>query len=194
MKKFKIVLGALLLPLSLLSQVKQEQELRIKREQFPLNALELLEDYMEDARRIRFYLEVENGEKGYEAKFKKGKLLYSVEFFENGELEDVEFIIGTRDMPNDSWEAIREHLEAEYPGYRIIKIQQQHLALEGEDPKKTMHQAFQNLILPYINYEIVFSAKVDGAFQTHEATYGLEGNLIEIRKYLPPNYDHVLYP
>jgi len=192
--KFNIIPLLLLLPLSLLAQVKQEQELRIKKEQFPESALELLEEYLEDARRIRFYLEVENAEKGYEAKFKRGKLHYSVEFFENGELEDVEFIIKPRDIPNDSWKAIQDQLGSDYPGFRIIKIQQQHPASEGVDPKTIMHQAFQNLLLPYINYEIVFSAKVDGAFRTHEATFDFEGNLIEIRMYLPPNYDHVLYP
>ncbi len=194
MKKFRLLPLLLLLPLFIISQVKQEQEQRIKKEQFPDKALELLEEYLEDARRIRFYIEMENGEKGYEAKFKKGKLHYSVEFFENGELEDVEFIIATKDIPNDSWNAIEEHLGSKFPGYRIIKIQQQHQAKEGIDPKTIMHQAFQNLILPHINYEIVFSAKVYGVFHNHEATFDLEGKLLEIRRYLPPNYDHVLYP
>ena len=86
MKKFRLLPLLLLLPLFIISQVKQEKEQRIKKEQFPDKALELLEEYLEDARRIRFYIEMENGEKGYEAKFKKGKLHYSVEFFENGEL------------------------------------------------------------------------------------------------------------
>src|SRR5690606_22558297 len=194
MKKFRLLPLLLLLPLFIISQVKQEKEQRIKKEQFPDKALELLEEYLEDARRIRFYIEMENGEKGYEAKFKKGKLHYSVEFFENGELEDVEIIIATKDIPNDSWNAIEEHLGSKFPGYRIINIPPHHPAKEGIDPHTIMHQALQNLILPHINNDIVCSAKVYRVFHNHEPTFDLEGKSLEIRRYLPPIYDHVLYP
>lgn len=196
MMKFKIgiPLILLLLPLILPAQVKQEQEYRIDRKDFPRNALELLEPHLEGARRIRFYLERDGERKSYEAKFKKGKLRYSVEFLDDGELEDVEFIIGSRDIPNDSWAAIEAHLQTHYPRYRIKKIQQQHPWEEGNDPKGTLHQAFQNLILPGIRYELVFSAKMDGSFKIFEALYDATGTLIEIRRSLPLNYDHVLYP
>ena len=192
MKKYRIFAWLLLLPLLVLAQIKQEQEIRIDREMFPSRSLELLESHLEGVRKLRFYQEIENSEKSYEAKFKKGKLHYSVEFHEDGDLEDVEFIIKKRDIPNDSWEAIESHLDLNYPRNRIIKIQQHHPVVDG-DPQKTLHQAFQNLILPHIRYEVIFSAKMDGTFQIYEVTFNAKGVLIQIRRSLPPKYNHVLY-
>jgi len=192
MTRYNILRCLLLLSLSLPAQIKQEQEIRIDREMFPDRSLELLEGHLQGVRKLRFYQEIENGEMSYEAKFKKGRLHYSVEFQKNGELEDVEFIIKKRDIPNDSWEAIQGHLDLHYPRNRIIKIQQHHPLVEG-DPQKTLHQAFQNLILPSIRYEVVFSAKTDGGFQIHEIMFDAHGELILMRRSLPPNYNHVLY-
>lgn len=175
------------------SQEKREQESRIDRTQFPSGALSLIETYLTNAKRIRFYQEVDNTKKSYEAKFKKGRLHYSVEFNEAGKLEDVEFIIQERDIPEDSWNAMMDYLGAEYPRFRIKKMQQQY-PLADREPKKMLHDAFQNLILPYINYELVFSCKKDKGFQTYEAQFDSEGTLIKIRKSIPPSYDHVLYP
>ncbi|KAB5485094.1 MULTISPECIES: PepSY-like domain-containing protein [Flagellimonas] len=192
--KYKIFAIALLfMPFFGMSQEKHEQEFRIKKSQFPDAALEQIEQYLGDAKRIRFYQELDSTKKSYEAKFKKGRLHYSVEFNETGKLEDVEFIIKERDIPEDSWNAILEHLQENYPKFRIKKIQQQY-PLADREPKKTLHEAFQNLILPYINYELVFSAKKDKGFQTYEALFNSEGTLINIRKSSPLSYDHVLYP
>ncbi|SHK08762.1 hypothetical protein SAMN05216293_0228 [Flagellimonas taeanensis] len=182
----------LFLPFWAMSQEKREQEFRIDRTQFPDMAFSQIEEYLTNAKRIRFYQEMDSTKKSYEAKFKKGRLHYSVEFSEQGKLEDVEFIIKERDMPKDSWNAIMDHLHTEYPKFRIKKIQQQY-PLNDRDPQKMLHEAFQNLILPYINYEFVFSAKKDKGFQTYEALFNAEGTLIHIRKSLPPSYDHVLY-
>jgi len=187
-----MALLSLLLPFSVLAQVKEEQESRIAREQFPTPSLELLEGHLEKVRRLRFYEEIENAEKSYEAKFRKGRLHYSVAFDTAGNLQDVEFIISHRDIPNASWEAIKDHLDQNFPKYRIIKIQQHHPVIGG-DQEKALREAFQNLILPHIQYEVVFSAKMEGDFQFHEARFDAQGSPIEIRRYLPLNYNHVLY-
>jgi hypothetical protein len=59
--------------------------------------------------------------------------------------------------------------------------------------EKTLYNAFQNLILPDVNYELIFSAKEKNGFQEYEALFNADGNLIAIRKSFPPSYDHVLY-
>lgn len=191
--KYKIgLLFLCCLPFWVVSQEKREQEFRIDREKFPEAALAQIEGYLTNAKRIRFYQEMDSTKKSYEAKFKKGRLHYSVEFNENGILEDVEFIIKERDIPRDTWDTIMDYLDATYPKFRIKKIQQQHPKAD-RDSKKTLHEAFQNLMLPHINYEFVFSAKNENGFQTYEALFNFEGNLINIRKSFPPSYDHVLY-
>lgn len=175
-----------------IAQNKYEQESRIKKESFPENAFALIEDYLENATRIRFYQETDSLKKSFEAKFKKGRLHYSVEFNADGELEDVEFTINENDIPEDTWHTIKNYLDLKYPKLRVKKIQQQH-PLVDNNPEKTVHKAFQNLILPHINYEIIFSSKQEQKFQSFEALFDAEGNLVNIRKSFPPSYDHVLY-
>ncbi|MGN7512903.1 MAG: hypothetical protein ACTHOM_00905 [Allomuricauda sp.] len=176
-----------------LAQNKYEQESRIDKDDFPRNSYLLIEDYLEDAKRVRFYQESDSTKKSYEAKFKKRRLHYSVEFDQEGKLEDVEFKIKERDIPNDSWETIQFYLEKNHKKYRVKKIQQQYPTRKGQSHEKTLHNAFQNLILPEVNYELVFSAKESDGFQEYEALFDSEGQLKRIRKSFPQNYDHVLY-
>lgn len=178
---------------SALGQNKYEHESRINKEDFPKNAYILLEDHLDNARRIRFYKEIDSTKQSYEAKFKKRKLHYSVEFDTQGTLEDVEFEIDVVDIPEDSWLAIENYLESNHTKFRVKKIQQQYTSHNNEDAKETLRKAFQNLILPEINYELVFSAKTENGFQEYEGLFNSNGKLITLRKSFPQNYDHILY-
>lgn len=173
-------------------QSKYEQEYRITQELFPQKAYALLSEYLDRAKRIRFYKEIDSTKESYEAKFKKGRLRYSVEFDIDGTLEDVEFIIKKDDVPEETWHNILSYLDTHFPKFRLRKIQQQH-PLVHQDPKKTLHDAFQNLILPHVNYELVFSAKKEKRFQTYEALFNSEGKLVKLQKSFPPSYDHIQY-
>lgn len=192
MKSKALALLILCLCQTALAQNKYERETRIKREQFPKNALELIQDHLSHAKKIRFYQETDSTKNSYEAKFKKGRLHYSVEFDQQGTLEDIEFRITEVDIPEETWLAITKYLEQVHPKYRIKKIQQQY-PVGDRATEKTVHDAFQNLILDYVNYEVVFAAKANKGFQTYEALFNSEGQLIIIRKSFPPSYDHVLY-
>ena len=187
-----------------LAQNKYESESRIDLDEFPIKSYSLIQDYLKDAKRVRFYQETENSskqkqivpdstKKSYEAKFKKGRLHYSVEFDKEGAPEDVEFKIKERDIPNDTWSTIQFYLNENHDKHRIKKMQQQYPVQKGQSTEKTLHNAFQNLILPEVNYELVFSAKESYGFQEYEALFNSEGQLILIRKSFPPSYDHVLY-
>lgn len=174
------------------SQNKYEQERKIPKTEFPSNAYQLISNYLESAKRIRFYRETDSVKQSFEAKFKKGRLHYSVEFDELGVLEDVEFRIKEADIPEESWANITLYLQKEFSKFRIVKIQQQYPA-GNNSSEKTLEQAFQNLMLPHINYELVFSSKNNKGFQTYEALFNAGGSLVKLRKSLPPSYDHVLY-
>lgn len=176
-----------------LAQNKYERESRIDLDEFPIKSYSLIQDYLKDAKRVRFYQETDSTKKSYEVKFKKGRLHYSVEFDKEGVLEDVEFKIKERDIPNDTWSTIQFYLNENHDKHRIKKMQQQYPVQKGQSTEKTLHNAFQNLILPEVNYELVFSAKESYGFQEYEALFNSEGQLILIRKSFPPSYDHVLY-
>lgn len=173
-------------------QEKREQEYRITSSEFPKQAFSQVSPYLQDSKRIRFYKEIDGQKSSFEVKFKKDKLHYSVEFDPQGELEDVEFIIQKNDIPEDSWKTIKQYLDDEFGKVRIKRMQQQY-PNDGTQANKVLQDAFQNLILPYINYEIVFSTKGKKGFQTYEGLFNAKGESIGIRKSLPSNYDHILY-
>lgn len=174
------------------AQNKYEREYRIKKSQFPEKALELISTKLEDARRVRFYKETDSTKVSYEAKFKKDRLHYSVEFDEDGVLEDVEILIKSIDIPDDSYSLMTKYLEKKFNRYRIRRMQQQYPV--GANPiETTLRNAFQNLMLPTIKYELIVSGKGDSGYEQFEILFNANGDFEKIRKSLPPNYDHVLY-
>lgn len=175
------------------SQVKSEREFRIKKSQFPAASLEVARPYLEGVRKLRYYKEIDVDRTSYELKFKKARLHYSVEFSDSGDLEDIEIRIKPVDLPQESWDAIRNHLSGTFQKYRVRKIQQQYRRASFESDSITFRNAFQNLLLPDIRYELIVYAKTDEGYRDFEITYDANGNFIMMKKSLPPNYDHVLY-
>ncbi|WP_298793395.1 hypothetical protein [uncultured Allomuricauda sp.] len=194
MIKFKFFLAVIFVLVGFISsaQNKYERESRISKSEFPIRALETLTPYIEDAKKIKFYHEVDSVKQSFETKFKKGRLRYSVEFNTKGELEDVEFLIGENDIPNESWSKIEDYLNTNFQKVRVKKIQQQY-PVGNSDYSVILKEAFQNLILDYINFELVFSAKNSKGFQTYEALFNSTGTLVKLRQSFSPKYDHLLY-
>ncbi len=180
-----------LLPLQ--AQVKYEREYRIKKSQFPAEALELMKSYTEGARRVRFYREIDSNRSSYEIKFKLSRLNYSVEFNPQGILEDVEVRIQPVDLPESSWQAISRDLNQRFKNHKVRKIQQQYPREAFADDTTTLRNAFQNLLLPEIRYELIVRARESDGYLDYELLYDAEGHFLNLRKSLPPNYDHVLY-
>lgn len=191
--KFKVTfVFAFLVGILATAQSKYEREHRIKKSQFPQVALDFIAEKLENTRRIRFYKEIDSTKTSYEAKFKKDRLHYSVEFDENGVLEDIEILIKTLDIPDASFEKMLKYLDDNFHKYRIRKIQQQY-PVGQNDSTTTLKNAFQNLMLPYIKYELILAGKKNKSFEQYEVLFDAEGNFEKLRKSLPPNYDHVLY-
>lgn len=176
-----------------LSQVKVEREHRIKKNQFPEAAHDFIKEKLKDAKKIRFYKETDTTKISYEAKFKKDKLHYSVEFDESGKLEDIEILITEVDVPEDSWSNIAKFLEEKFDKHKIRKIQQQYPITSDEKAETTLKNAFQNLLIPSLNYEIMVRGKIQDNHADFEILFGAEGDFIKMRESLPANYDHVLY-
>ncbi len=173
-------------------QKKQEREFRIDKEELPQSILPVLSHHLNNVKRLRFYKELDGKKSSYEVKFKKDKLFYSVEFDENGALEDVEFIIRENDIPQETLNSINNHLLKTYGKFRIKKIQQQYLK-NGTDAKTVLRNAFQNLILPEINYEMVIAVKDKEGYGEYEVTFDSNGQHLLTRKSAAPKYDHVLF-
>lgn len=175
------------------AQYKYEREFRVKKSQMPTEALQLLERFVEDAKRLKFYKETDSTKSSFEAKFKKDKLWYSVEFDATGSLEDIEITIAPLDIPSDVLANISTYVKNSFDKPRVKKIQQQYLATAEVELKTTFRNAFQNLLIPSLNYEIIVSGKEDKHYLEYKVLFDAKGNFIHRRKRLPPNYDHVLY-
>jgi len=175
------------------AQDKYEREFRIRKDQFPAVAHNLIQEHIRDAKRLRFYKEMDSAKTSFEAKFKKDRLWYSVEFDEEGNLEDIEVLIKPVDVPTDTFAKIEQYLKGAFSKHKIIRLQQQYLATPKEPVEKTLKDAFQNLMLPSINYELMVSGKKDHSYVQFEILFDAQGNFVMQRQSLPPNYDHVLY-
>lgn len=191
----KIILPFLVLAIcgQAYGQAKYEREFRILKEQFPDSALVLLKGKIESAKRIKYYKEIDSAKTSYEAKFKKDRLWYSVEFDAKGGLEDVEILIKPIDIPSDTYAKIIGYLDGMFSKYKMKRMQQQYPKKEGEAPETVLKRAFQNLLLPSLNYELVVAAKDGKDYKQYEILFDATGTFLTQRESLPPNYDHVLY-
>ncbi|WP_282048490.1 hypothetical protein [Maribacter aquivivus] len=189
----KIILGACLFCFQLgHSQYKYEREHRILKSQFPAIAISSIDESVTDYKRIKFYKETDSTKISYEAKLKKDKLWYEIKFDEDGTLEAIEILIKSTDVPNDTYAKIEEYLNINFTKYKIKKLKQQYPS-NNEDMKDTFKNAFQNLILPSNNYQIVVLGKTDKGYIDYEILFDADGNFKKSKTSLPPNYDHVLY-
>lgn len=194
MKKFRIMLILLFLGSGILpAQHKYERTYRIRKVQFPEKALDYISEKLKDIRRLRYYRETDSSKISYEAKFKKDRLWYTAEFNKEGVLENIEIQIKPVDIPDDSFVKIETYLRNSFAKHRVHKLKQQYLITDEESVETTIKNAFQNLMLPSINYELEVSAKKKKHYEQFEILFDFEGNFKSIRKSLPPNYDHVLY-
>ena len=175
------------------SQVKVEREHRIKKNQFPETAHDFIKEKLDEAKKIRFYKETDTTKISYEARFKKDKLHYSIEFDESGKLEDIEILINEVDVPDESWLKITKFLKEKFTKYKIRRIQQQYPVNSDEPTETTLNNAFQNLLIPSLNYELMVWCKIQDDHSDIEILFGAEGEFKKMRESLPANYDHVLY-
>ncbi len=192
---FPTVLCILFLFFGLFSsaQNKREREHRIKKTQFPSEALQFIAENNKDFKRLKFYKAVDSTSKTYSAKFKKSRLFYEMDFSENGELNSLGFAIKPVDMPEESFERIIKYLSQKFEKSKVRKMFQTYEVQSGEAVEKTIKNAFQNLMLSNITYELFVKGKKDGTRADFEITFDSEGNFVHIRTALPPNYDRVLY-
>ena len=175
------------------AQVKNERAFRIRKEQFPAEALKSVTPYLNDVRKLRFYKEIDSNRYRHRISFKKDRLFYHIDFDQQGKLGTIGVLISPVDIPNQSWQTITDHLQGAFEKYKVRSISQQYPREAFPSDSVTFRNAFQNLILPELRYGLLVRGKSEEGKRDFEILYDHLGELLRMRESLPPNYDHVLY-
>lgn len=172
------------------AQYKYEKEFRIKESDVPENAVNFVNE-MNFSSRIKWYREIGQDIRYYEAKTKHKGDRYSIKFSEEGTLVDVEIEMAESDMPVDTYNKIREHLKSEYDKYSIEKIQIQFLGNQKRVLEFLQNRDDKNGI--ETNFEIVLSTKVKGSYVMFEYLFSENGSLIRKSKIVLKSTDNIIY-
>lgn len=170
---------------------KNELEYRIDPDAFPAEAMEQVIDKIADSDKVRYYKEIDIDKISYELKIKRDGRRYSIEFDSIGNLEDVEIQIDEDGIPQKTFERIKDYYQNFYDRYRIIKVQKHYAA--DVFGKKTLNYGFYNHDDADVRFEIVAAGKRNKSYERYEMLFNMEGNVLRKRKFITPNYDHILY-
>ena len=189
-----IILGWLLLPgIGISQDFKNEVETAIARQEMPEGALTLLSGWLKDARKERFYQESDGEARSFEAKLWRKGTVYSVEFYEDGSLMDVEVLTRYQQLPKALRSAINASLKERYGRYKIKKTQKQYSAEEGDDGAEAIGEINEGDADDLtIRYELEIQAR-GSQMGSYEVLFDREGKFLQQRKIVRRSLDNLLY-
>lgn len=164
---------------SVFSQEKIEKESRLSVEKVPSEAKQFVASLM-ISNKIKWYLEEGLTTNSIEAKFKKDKQKYSVEFTTSGILEDVEIEIKWNALRKEVQKAIQNQLNLDCIKHKIVKIQIQYSGSTNAIIQKIIEQSSNANLTT--NYEIVVKCKSDQGKELMEYLFDEKGNKIRVTK------------
>ena len=171
---------------------KIEREEDIKKSQLPVKAQEYLNvNIPENSRKIRLYYETDGEEESFEAKFKFKKNRYSVEFNEQGSLEDIEVLIEKDKLEKELRKKIETYLDERNDRFKIEKIQAQYLS-GGANTRELLPGGINKDLIPD-NYELIVATKNDGKLKKFEMLFDEDGNFKNEREILRNSYDYLIF-
>ncbi len=168
-------------------QTKTEQEERIEVNAFPAVALDQVQA-LTTVKKIKLYREFDGDKESFEAKFKSNGRRYSVEFSEDGTLEDVEIEVAKRKIPDPLWEIIEQNLEQIANRWRVERIQQQYLPPVN---KKLLEQKIESGNFDALEMVVAFKEK--RKIYRKELLIDQQGNIIKERDVKRVAYDFLLF-
>lgn len=182
---------------------KYEREEKIKQEEFPEPALELIEPILKKGKRTRFFKDYEKETYFFEVKtiYKDEKI--SIKFFKDGSLMDIEILKELNELPEDIQDQIKQYFQTNYKKYKLNRIQIQYnreqeyedgeLEIDDDEEyvEEFMEMDLEDLIIKYeIEAEVVNEENERGFF---EYLFDAEGEIEQIKKIVKRADDNVLY-
>ncbi|MCA1762161.1 MAG: hypothetical protein ABR574_04450 [Cryomorphaceae bacterium] len=164
--------------------------MRVKKEAVPENAVRWIDESLESLPNIHWYLEKTSGVQSYEAKFTKSDRRYSVEFSEDGSIEDIEYIARWKDLPKEVMNKLDSYFQNEYDRVKIHKIQVQYT---GADSTLSRALRKDDILSLTRRYEIEYYGKKNREKVFWEGLFDERGGLIEKREIIQRPVDNLNY-
>ena len=171
-----------------IAQVKYEKEERIQKEALPTAVSKLLPLMETHAKRMRYYQEFDGQSISYEVKFKKHGTHFSVEFNQEGVLEDVEVLMSKSALPTAVLETVKTHFQS----VKFTRIQKQFVHRNEGSQAQTIQAVFENQLAPTA-YELEVSGKTQNGYRQFELLIDPAGKLLKKSTILTKDYEHVVY-
>ncbi|GAB4237100.1 MAG: hypothetical protein Tsb0034_12050 [Ekhidna sp.] len=189
-KKLSYVL-VLLSSISLVAQEsKFEKESRLKKGEFPKELIQLLDSYLSESDRVRFYEEQSSDGKTFEVKFTYNGNRYSIEFLENLNLQDIEMEVQIDQVDSYVMDAIQDELKV-FDKAKIEKCQVQFTS-ENRTASEQITSAINEQQGEVIKYELIVSGKKE-KWKTYEMLFDENGHLVSSKEVVKRSIDFILY-
>ncbi|MBT8261031.1 MAG: hypothetical protein KJN82_06935 [Bacteroidia bacterium] len=192
MKKFSLIIF-LICTFYISAQEKIEKEERVDFSIFPEKAKEFM-SLFSDFDKVKHFKEIDGKKVSYESKLKHKKQIYSIEFSQEGVIEDIEVTTRFKRIPKSIKNIIKSYLKDNYLKYHVIKTQKQFVF--------NKHTNYSDYVQSILNtskelsskYEIVLEVKLKNKkTEQREFLFNELGEFISFRVVKPLSYDYVLY-
>ena len=176
-----------------ISQTKNEKEDRIKFSELPSNVKKIVATLPEKIKRLKFYKEADGRKNSFEIKLKYQKNLYSIEFSESGELEDIEVMTRLKAINKNIRTEIESYFKNSFSKYKLIKIQKQYLPISDTEASVFIKGILSKKIISPSNFEIIAEITTPQKKELRELTFNHIGVFKSFKVVNPSTYDYVLY-
>ncbi len=175
------------------SQTKNEKEERITESEFPSTAIAVVNNLPEDCKRLKFYKETDGEKQSFEVKFKFKRKRYSLEFSNDGIIEDLEILTKLKTINEEKKSKIEDYFTSSFSKYKLIKVQKQFVYHSELDALTFANDILDNTSAEDPNFEIIAEVKTDNKRDIREFTFDDSGEFVNFRILNPTSYEHVLY-
>jgi hypothetical protein len=160
-------------------EIKVEKEFAISPDLVPANAIEWLAKTYPKIEKVKWYYEESGTSKSYEAKFKRNRARTSVEFGEDGIIEDIETILRWKSVSSP----LKETLEKRFNAFEKFKLRKVQLQWSSPNSKVLQEAVINNddtKVL--VRYEVEYRAEINGKRGYWEGLFDHQGKLLKNRR------------
>lgn len=191
---FTILFSTAVLSGALQAQAKKREfEKSAKASELPDSLIILVNEVFPAAKNKRYYLESDGAQESYEIKLRDGGRKFSIEFYADGQLMDVEELVSFEELPEDLNEKIEDYFEEQFEKFVLTKVQKQ---FSGPNTKQVL-EAIKLGETDHLNMRYEIEAKVEGEDEQHfgayEFLFSAEGVLISTAQIVKRSSDNVTY-